>query len=244
MTKITPSKKQIDFLRSIGAWTDSPRAVSPAPCASEHLDTSKRKFRFNWLWAAALAAILIFALAQAAFSAKGTSNAAVNDHGSLVDTIQGDSLQTLVDSQPEQVAEVAESHDVVQSDTVVLILAISLLFAGVVGVAMWLNRRTIDAIQRVAVDLSPLTLPTAATELPASARGVIAKDHVHRLARPSPPSSSATLASLANYVRKSQLSTDIPIIASWSWSLGLETAKGNIRSENQDYGLACFVGVV
>ena len=242
MTKLTPSEKQIEFLRSIGAWTDSPRAVSLAPCESEHLDTSKRGFRFNWLWAAALAAILIFALAQAAFSSKGTSNAAVNGVDSLVDTIHVDSLKTPPDSQSEQVAEVAKSHDVVPYNTVVLILAISLLFAGGVGVALWLNRRTIDAIHRVAVDLSPLTLPTAAIELPASYRGIIAKDHVHRLARLSPPSSSAALASLADYVRKSQLSTDIPIIPSWSWSLGLVTAKGNVRSENQDYGLACRFG--
>ncbi len=242
MTKLSPSEKQIEFLRSIGAWTDSPRAVSPAPCESEHLDTSKRGFRFNWLWAAALAAILIFALSQAAFSSKGMSDAAVSRVDSLVDTIAVDSLQTLVDSRSEQVTAVATSHDVEQADTVVLILAISLLFASGVGVALWLNRRTIDAIHRVAVDLSPLTLPTAATELPPSSRGIVAKDHIHRLARLSPPSSSAALASLADYVRKSQLSTDIPIIPLWSWSLGLVTAKGNVRTENQDYGLACRFG--
>lgn len=242
MTKLTPSEEQIGFLRSIGAWTDSPGAVSPAPFEMKHPDPSKPRFRFNWMWAAALAAILIFALAQAAFSSKGTSDAAVNKVDSLVETSPVDSLQTLVDSQSEHVTELAKSHEVVQADTIALILAVFLLFAGGVGVARRLNRRTVDAIQRVAVDLSPLTLPTTSTRLPVPAHGVIAKDRIHRLARLSPPSSSAALASLADYVRKSQLSNDIPIIPSWSWSLGLETAKGNIRSENQDYGLACRFG--
>lgn len=239
--KQSPSKRQFEYLKSIGAWNDGYPAIIPAPAQKRRVSIRETIGRIKWWWLALLCAVVIAVITTAAYATDakkgGTDNSAkaASEVGLSADSTPPDSNNGSIQTVPADVG----STSIVTVDTIVIVATVLFVFTATVAVAWWMLKHLISAIQRVAISASPFSMTLNRTEATLLHTSDIPKEHIHRLPRPEIPTPEQVLQALSDFAHGSPLVSNIPIIPKWSWSLGYSTQTGNVRKENQDY-VTCF----
>jgi len=239
--KQSPSERQFEYLRSIGAWNDGRPAIIPAQEKKSHVSIGDTISRLKWWWFALLCGAVLLVLATVAHSnnlAQGETNksADIKTEFALTDSAKSvDSTNLAVQTLSSQ----NDSTSVLMTDTIVIVLTLLLIFGAASGLAWWFLKRLITAVQRIAISVMPLPVDTPHSEHSLLYTSTVPKDHIHRLPKSDIPSPDQVLQTLSDFAQNSPLISHTPLKPSWSWSLGYATHTGNVRKENQDY-VTCF----
>lgn len=239
--KQSPSEKQFEYLKSIGAWNDGRPAIIPAQEQWIHATIRETISRLKWWWIALLCGAVLLVLATAAYSSnvkKGNTNksADITAESTLTDsTGVADSTNLAVQTSLSQ----NDTTLVLMTDTVVIVLTLLLIFGAGSSLAWWFLKRLITAIQRIAISVTPFPVDHPHYEHSLLHTSTVPKDHIHRLPKSDIPSPEQVLQTLADFAQSSPLISHTPLKPTWSWSLGFATHTGNVRKENQDY-VTCF----
>jgi len=219
--RLTPSKRQIEYLRSIGAWNDGSSAVIPPEERKLEKSSKSNNMRYKWLLIAILSILLLILIADVVRSGELNSPA--------VPTTNTTSMEPSVDN----------SNNQLYSDESFLIVTVLLIFGAATFLGWWSLKYLIKAIRKIAISLMPI-IPDHRPIQPSETRLQSPnKGYIHRPQSSSIPDPEALLQNLANFAKASPDVSQIPYKPEWSWSQGFATEKGNVRAENQDY-VMCF----
>lgn len=239
--KQSPSKKQFEYLKSIGAWNDGYPAIIPAPAQKPRVPIREAVGRIKWWWLALLCAAVIAVITTAVYATdakKGGTDSSIKTVSEV--SLPSDSALTVssngsIQTVPTEVSSVGN----ITVETIIIVATVLFVFAATVAIAWWMLKYLITAIQRVAVSASPFSMTQNRTESTLSHTSDIPKEHIHRLPRAEIPTPEQVLQALSDFAHGSPLVSNTPVIPKWSWSLGYSTQTGNVRKENQDY-VTCF----
>ena len=256
--KTSSSVNQVQFLRSIEAWNDGQPAVIPAR-VPKTLFKSRRQW-LPWLFGSIICiAILLFAkvaLAQSSTIPKTESSYCNHDsdcralqesHTSNAYVYVNEELRKvyMVNHPKERIIGSISLPRFLFDKWNRLYVISAAMFIGIIIIASRMQHNLIDAIYRASVLLLPITRP-ACVDNPISDSNVNSSIDTDYVQRPplnmQIPSAEELVHSLALYAEYSPAIQAIPMIATEPWSLGLTTLQGNVRSENQDYGVCCHIG--
>ncbi len=239
--KLTPSDKQFEYLRTIGAWNDGHQAVIPAQEQQHTFSFWSGLNRCRWWWVAILCGVLILVLADAAFSNHIRKNSKVKsdviDIQSVI--IHSTGLNDIDTTKAVPSWMESEPKSILRSDVTIIVVTLLLLFGAGSVLSWWFLRYLINTIQKIAIPVAPLPIDHVSHDSPAYLQASVPKDHLRRLPKSDIPAPESVLQALANYANSSLTIPHIPIKPTWSWSMGYATHTGNVRTENQDF-VTCF----
>ncbi len=219
--RLTPSKRQLEYLRSIGAWNDGNSAVIPSEEPKLENSPNSSKFRYKWLLITLLSLLLLILVANAVRSGELNSSAVPITNTATIEPSFGNPNAQLY------------------TDESFLIVMVLLIFGAATFLGWWSLKYLIKAIRKIAISLMPI-IPDHRPIQPSETRlQPPCRSYIHRPQSAGIPDPESLLQNLANFAKASPDVNKIPYKPEWSWSQGFATEKGNVRAENQDY-VICF----
>jgi len=239
--KQSPSERQFEYLRSIGAWNDGHPAIIPVPEHRSHISMREIVSRIKWWWFALLCGALIAVIATAAYAddvATGATDRSVRTTDDVTVTA-GLGLADTNNITISTSSTNAGATAILANDTVVIVATVLFVFGAGLAMAWWMLKRLITAIQRIAISVTPFSMRQSRTNSTLLHPSTIPKEHIRRLPHSDIPTPEQVIQALSDFAQGSPLISHTPSIPRWSWSLGFSTQTGNVRKENQDY-VSCF----
>jgi len=240
----SPSQKQFEYLRSIGAWNDNSTEINQVQDQRGKIPKRNVFDRIKW-WLFALLCVVVLLAVASATHATGDDEITIDRLSVTEDMIVIHADSEVIDSKTGSIhtlSKEVETDKGLSADTLFILLMI-VVFFGAIYVANWrIVRHLITEIQRIAISVTPLPVSRFRDDKSTKPSLANPKKFIHRLTQSEVPSPEQLIQILSDFPLGAPLLSQKPLRPTESWSLGFATHTGNVRKENQDYVICFRVG--